>query len=830
MTSRRSYASILALAAAAITAPAAATPPTVTLWEPLDLGSPSPDFDQVFSLIAADIGNGTELFAAGNFQAGGFTLRNIARWGGSSWQPLGSGLNGWAWDLTTWDPDGEGPLPAQLVVGGEFNNAGGVVASTVARWDGSQWYPIGNNGFGGGTNGLVYAVTVYDGRLVIGGTFSTVDSISASNIAVWDGATWQTLGSGVNGPVWALTTWDPDGSGPQPAQLVAGGQFATAGGGAASRIARWDGSAWHPLGGGISGGADPNVYDLTTWDPDGDGPQQANLVAGGLFNTAGGVAANRIARWDSSAWHPFGSGMNNEVLAVTTWDTDGGGPQSADLVAAGSFTTAGGIALNHIARWDGSAWEPLGSGLNRVAWTLTTWTPDDNSKNPDELIVGGDFFIAGDIPAERVARLRTFTVPDTVAFTRQGTLFISGSSNDNLGNSDNAQAFGAIDHFVANGSGGTSSGIVEASIQFNAAITTNGPRHTVTLTGQANASLPEPFGGFCTIDLAMTSPATGNPDPLILYVPAQSAFSIANAGDVGVGLAPRTGAITGNILSPGTYAITTAPFGAFLNGPATTDQSTLDWTLTITPLGASCPADANGDNLVNAADLSVLLALFGQSVTPGDDADFNGDGLVNAADLSVLLSNFGTNCCPPAGAVVFEDATLATNNYQYIFVSGASGQTVTQEPDGGNSGTTPDPFRRVQTTTGAQVLLGHFVPAWTVSPASTPIQSVDFSIDTNRFVPTIMGYGVAALQDGIVYAGVQAVSPDQPGWISHTFSGLTQQDFVVLFTGQGSINFGPGGSPITFGIWTGNSSGNGITVGFDNVRIQVNLVAPPCGP
>lgn len=56
------------------------------------------------------------------------------------------------------------------------------------------------------------------------------------------------------------------------------------------------------------------------------------------------------------------------------------------------------------------------------------------------------------------------------------------------------------------------------------------------------------------------------------------------------------------------------------------------------------PGDANGDNQTNAADLSVLLSLFGQTVEPGAAADFNSDGVVNAADLSVLLSNFGAGC------------------------------------------------------------------------------------------------------------------------------------------------------------------------------------------
>ncbi len=64
----------------------------------------------------------------------------------------------------------------------------------------------------------------------------------------------------------------------------------------------------------------------------------------------------------------------------------------------------------------------------------------------------------------------------------------------------------------------------------------------------------------------------------------------------------------------------------------------------VPPMAPPCPGDANGDGLVNGADLSVLLSQFGQNVPPGTGADFNGDGVVNGADLSVLLSNFGNSC------------------------------------------------------------------------------------------------------------------------------------------------------------------------------------------
>lgn len=35
-----------------------------------------------------------------------------------------------------------------------------------------------------------------------------------------------------------------------------------------------------------------------------------NIYVGGTFTTAGGVSANRIAKWDGSAWSALGSGMN----------------------------------------------------------------------------------------------------------------------------------------------------------------------------------------------------------------------------------------------------------------------------------------------------------------------------------------------------------------------------------------------------------------------------------------------------------------------------------------------------------------------------------------
>lgn len=71
---------------------------------------------------------------------------------------------------------------------------------------------------------------------------------------------------------------------------------------------------------------------------------------------------------------------------------------------------------------------------------------------------------------------------------------------------------------------------------------------------------------------------------------------------------------------------------------------TVDFALPAAPPPPSCDADANGDNAVDAADLSVLLGQFNQTVPSGTGGDLNDDGVVNAADLSILLSNFNQPC------------------------------------------------------------------------------------------------------------------------------------------------------------------------------------------
>jgi len=297
-----------------------------------------------------------------------------------------------------------------VVAGGSFTAAGGVAANRIARWNGAAWSALGS-----GINGPVYALTALpNGDVIAGGQFTAAGGTGASYVARWNGVSWSALGTGLGGGpppfsqgiVRALMTL-PNGD------VIAGGDFTTAGGASASRIARWNGASWSALGTGVDGFL-ASIQALTTL-PNGD------LIAGGLFATAGGTSASCIARWDGVAWSPLGTGMNDSVLALLTLP-------NGDVLAAGSFTTAGGVSANGIARWDGASWSASGSGMAALPGVFPLVSALA-IRPQGEVIAGGRFFSAGGAVSAFFARLAT-TCPATVAAV--GTGCPSSGGNNTL--------------------------------------------------------------------------------------------------------------------------------------------------------------------------------------------------------------------------------------------------------------------------------------------------------------------------------------------------------------------------------------------------------------
>ena len=292
--------------------------------------------------------SGNNLFVGGVFaMAGDTAVNNIAQWDGSSWSALDSGMSG--------DANGDAVYAlafsgSTLFAGGLFSSAGYSPASYIAQWDGSSWAEVGFGGsVGGSVDTSVYALAASGGNLYVGGGFTTVGGITANNIAVWNGSSWSALGSGIDGSVYSqVFALAVSGS-----DLYVGGGFTTAGGIRANNIAKWDGSSWSALASGMLGeGTDGLGPWVEALEVSGD-----TVYAGGDFRTAGGVAANGIAKWNGSRWLALGSGgFDGWVGALAV--------SGSDVYAAGGFSTAGGVEAANIAKWDGSSWSALGSGMD----------------------------------------------------------------------------------------------------------------------------------------------------------------------------------------------------------------------------------------------------------------------------------------------------------------------------------------------------------------------------------------------------------------------------------------------------------------------------------
>jgi hypothetical protein len=369
-------------------------------WSPLGLGL-TEGFDPTARVMeVVDLGDGPALYVGGMFQmAGGRIAYGVARWDGEDWSDLDGGL--WfagASALAGYD-DGTGPA---LYAAGDFFEAGGRPAERIARWTpAGGWQTVGggfNPADGSGT-----ALEVFDDgageALYVAGLVTSVGGVPVSGIARWDGAQWSDVGGGVDGVILDMAVYD-DGTGPA---LYAAGRFSLAGGVPVRNIARWDGSAWSAVGLGlISLDGRPQITTLTVYD-DGDGPA---LYAAGRFDAIGGGAAEpftNIARWDGSAWSPLGAGVTTwsrtlaAVQAMAVHDPGDG----ARLYVGGYLNGAGGQPVNSLAVWDGEAWSPVGDGLDLGVFALARYDQGDGPS----LFAGGAFTQVDGVEVNHIARL-----------------------------------------------------------------------------------------------------------------------------------------------------------------------------------------------------------------------------------------------------------------------------------------------------------------------------------------------------------------------------------------------------------------------------------------
>lgn len=264
-----------------------------------------------------------------------------------------SGFNNRSLSFIQLDPDGNGPLPNTLVIGGGFwKNDLGDPADGVVGWDGHQWVPFG---------------------------------------------------SGLASNVWSLGVFDFDGDGPDPARLVAGGGFELEGSSVARYVAKWDGAQWTSLDAGLEGYLDDNrrtyVLDFQAFDDDGDGPDAPALYAAGLFYR-GNDEFDGLLKWDGAQWTPVGNATSGAASDLAVFDPDGAGPEPARLYVAGIFELSDGSSLNGLVSWDGTSFrQEIPNDRADYVYHIEPFDPDGAGPLPKTLFLSGEFPDTG-IPPE----------------------------------------------------------------------------------------------------------------------------------------------------------------------------------------------------------------------------------------------------------------------------------------------------------------------------------------------------------------------------------------------------------------------------------------------
>ncbi len=589
---------------------------TGTSWSGVGTGiSSNTGIARVRTLSPTTI-SGPALLVAGEFSHAGATpTANFARWTGSQWVGMGGGIGlpGESVRSIVHHDDGNGQV---LYAGGIFTSAGGGAALNFARWNGVGW-----GGLGSGADGPVHAMASFfptalplRGGLFIGGAFATVNGDAAKGLARWRAAEWIPLGRGFNRAVHALKVYDPTPFTSPAPRLYAGGEFTYVNARRVDRVSVWQGSSWDPIPGG---GADGPVRALGLYNF-----IERNLVVGGQFTTIGGVGASNVARFNGSSWFPMGSGINGPVHAIAGVDAG----STPVVFVGGQFTMAGGVPANNIAAWNSVGWSALGPGTTDTVRALAVGLEASTTV----LYVGGDFFGAGASNTRHLAKW-------------------NGSAWSSVGGGVNGSV-----HAIALANLGQGLGVYIGG-NFTSVGTPNPiPARRAARWSQSQwERLGEGMDGLVST-LTVFDDGSGP----TLY--AGGVFGAAGISETH-GIARWNGTtwlgvdgpgIIGGTLSQtavnailGEPGIGGASPSLFVGGEFTAVNETTSGRIArLQSCAGPCPGDANGDARVDFLDLNLVLSAFGSPVTPGSSGDVNGDGVVDFLDLNEVLSYFGSVC------------------------------------------------------------------------------------------------------------------------------------------------------------------------------------------
>jgi hypothetical protein len=289
-------------------------------WSGLVNGADSSCSSQSCRPVCAIADFDTSVFIGGAFSnaSGVPNTKYLARFDGNQWVSEGV-------------PDGQvinfAVINSELYALGFYVLIDGVPNYGLAKWNGSGWDQLNNNG---GPGGQVRCAIFFQGELIVGGNFSLPDG---NNIAKWDGNDWVSFNGGTLSVFNTIVTNLVEYNG----ELYASGVFSQLG--APDDLMKWDGQNWVALSSNLHfPGPTLGVKDLEVID--------GYLYAVGSFRFGNSSTTYGMLRYDGAQICAFGGPdiYGNDIAGL-----DG------ELYLATNYEVFNGDTVNYLAHWIGGS-------------------------------------------------------------------------------------------------------------------------------------------------------------------------------------------------------------------------------------------------------------------------------------------------------------------------------------------------------------------------------------------------------------------------------------------------------------------------------------------
>lgn len=297
----------------------------------------------------------------------------------------------------------------KIVIGGDFTTVGGSARNLIARLNSDGTLDTGFNPSVDGITPSIYSTLIQpDGKIVVGGNFTTVGGVTRNNIARInsDGTLDSSFNPNVDGTV-NSTAMQGDG------KIIIGGNFFNVSATPRIYVARLNSNGTLDSGFNANVSSYSGVY-CTTLQSDG------KVIFGGYFQTVGGVTRNYIARVnaDGTLDTGFNPNANSQVYSMAL-QTDG------KIVIGGTFSVVGAVTRNYIARLNTDGATDSGFNPNANGLVYSTALQADGN-----ILIGGSFSTVGGVTRSRVARLLSDPATQTLNVPSGGRIeWLRGGSS-----------------------------------------------------------------------------------------------------------------------------------------------------------------------------------------------------------------------------------------------------------------------------------------------------------------------------------------------------------------------------------------------------------------